>query len=521
MPSLRLITFSVLIHSMLFVAPLSAQTPGFFKDIFSDGGVSLTSYRYMDSIELLGLSAEYLATSDETTQTEVMISDEFDSNGHLLYPDGAPRFRMIYTHGGSATSHGNSLGESGRERVRAFYAGGGSYSGSCAGAFIASLHYTETGIHPPYYHIWPGRTEGTGVLNSYTGHFIPPDSPLLDYFNFGNDFFIANVRHNGGCWARENLDFPLNTEVLTRYDAHQISSEMHGKASTWAYKPDTTQGRIVITGSHPESAWDGEVLNMMQAILLYALDGVGNPKLKANLTSGETRTMDLYTEDDLPEFTRIGDKQYHHFAISIPAGTPELSIELEAEEGFDFNLYANPGTYAFAGIAQYVSQSDSAHHILNIYPEASATWYIGIECATTIDNIYHTYSGQTEVLNGVAYSITASWDTSGAVGLSELIDLPSRFELHPNFPNPFNPSTTFNFELPNDGWVNLVVYDVNGREIATLVDDQKIKGSHAVNWLAYDQHGMPLRAGIYLYELKFTDLLSRRFHEVRKFTVLK
>ena len=514
----RVISSSAVLATLMFSTTLFSQTPGYFKDIFSDGGVNLTSNMYMDAIELLGLSVEYFATSDVVTQTEVMISDEMDTNGHLLYPDGAPRFRMIYTHGGTAGNHGYSLGEIGRDRVRTFYANGGSYAGSCAGAYIASLHYEETWLHPPYYHIWPGRTHSTGILDSYTGHHIPADSPLLDYFDFGNDFYVANVRHNGGCWARENLDFPSNTEVLTRYDAHQLSLDMHQKASTWAYKPDTTQGRIVVTGSHPETAWAGERLNMMQAILLYALDGVGNPTVKASLENGESRTMDLYAEDSLPAYTRIGDKQYHHFTISLPPGTSDLNIELDVEAGFAFNLYANPGSFAFEDSALYESLNGGTNHILNISPEESGLWFIGVECATTVDDFYYSYSGQTEVLNGVGYDITATWNT---VGVDGRMASPSSFALYPNYPNPFNPSTSINYELPDAGWVSLVVYDMNGRETARIIDEPAIGGSHSVTWLAQDQYGKSLEAGIYLYEMNFTGSRGEQFREVRKFTLLK
>lgn len=472
----------------------------------------------MDAPELLGLSVEYLGTSDEDVQTEVMISNEFDTNGHLLYPDGSPRFRMIYTNGGSSTGHGSSLGEVGRNRVRNFYARGGSYTGSCAGAFIASLSYQESGSHAPYYHIWPGRTHTSGLLDNYTGHIIPADSPFLDYFDFGNDFLIENVRHNGGCWARENLDFPSKTEILTRYDSRHVRVEMHDKASTWAYKPDTTQGRIVVTGSHPEGAWEGEILHMMQAILLYALDGVGNPVVKASLANGEMRSMDLFTEDSLAAYTRIGDRQYHHFTVLVPPGTSDISIELNAEAGYDFNLYANPGSFAFEDSTLYTSENDGNQHVLNFTPEESGLWYIGVECATTVEDFYTIYSGQLEVLNGVAYDITATWNT---VGNTELTTLPASFELYQNYPNPFNPMTTINFDLPNSGWVSLTVFDVKGREVIKLLDDHRFGGRHSMKWFANDHQGKPIRTGLYLYEMKFNDNSGNSYREVRKLTLLR
>ncbi len=481
--------------------PATSQTPGYYKDIFSDGGVHLTHDTYLDAAENLGLSVEYLCVSDTSVQNGVMIGTSEDSNGHLLYPDGQPRFRMIYTNGGQSTNHGYSLGEVGRERVRAFYNNGGSYSGSCAGAYLACIHYNPTGTNTAYYHIWPGRTESTGLADAYTGHNITSHSPLLAYFDFGNDLYVDNVRHNGGCWANEEIDVPPRTEILLRYHT-PTRPAMNGKASTWAWKPDRTHGRVVVTGSHPEIASSGEVLNLMQAILLYALDGVGSPQLKAGLVNGETRIMDQSTEDTIPEFTRIGDRQYHHFSIDIPEGEQQLLIELEAETGFDFNLYANPGSFAFENEAQFVSTSEGEMHTLDITTQTSGTWYIGVECATTVDDFYYMYSGLTEVLNGVAYHITATWDTVEVVGVAELAGSPPGFEMYPNYPNPFNPSTTIRYELSEQTSVALEVYDVSGGLVASLVNEDQAAGKYQVQWSGTDNYGGRVNAGLYFCRIR-------------------
>ena len=146
--------FSFLVILCGFTVHLQSATPGFYKDLFMDGGKELTSRTSLPAAVSLDLSMEYLATDDQTIQTKIMIGNDYDENGILLYPDGAPRFRLIYTNGGSATGHGNSLGEQGRQRVRSFYYNGGSYSGSCAGAFIVSVSYMVSGTYEPYYHIW-------------------------------------------------------------------------------------------------------------------------------------------------------------------------------------------------------------------------------------------------------------------------------------------------------------------------------------------------------------------------------
>ena len=79
---------------------------------------------------------------------------------------------------------------------------------------------------------------------------------------------------------------------------------------------------------------------------------------------------------------------------------------------------------------------------------------------------------------------------------SEEGGVPERFFLAQNYPNPFNPSTEIRFDLPEAAEVQLVVYDVTGREVAQLVDQPMDAGIHAVTW---DASGLP--SGTYLYRL--------------------
>jgi hypothetical protein len=67
------------------------------------------------------------------------------------------------------------------------------------------------------------------------------------------------------------------------------------------------------------------------------------------------------------------------------------------------------------------------------------------------------------------------------------------------YPNPFNPSTTFRYQLVEDAHVSLTVYDIMGREIATLVQAQQSAGYHSAQWDGKDSDGKQLSSGIYLY----------------------
>ena len=88
---------------------------------------------------------------------------------------------------------------------------------------------------------------------------------------------------------------------------------------------------------------------------------------------------------------------------------------------------------------------------------------------------------------------------------------PQGYALHPNYPNPFNPATTIQFAIGKQSMVKLKVFDILGKEIATLVNQELIPGTHKVIFEAND-----LPSGFYFYRLE-TD----GFAKTRGLTLLK
>jgi hypothetical protein len=80
--------------------------------------------------------------------------------------------------------------------------------------------------------------------------------------------------------------------------------------------------------------------------------------------------------------------------------------------------------------------------------------------------------------------------------------VPKNFMLYQNYPNPFNPSTTITYEIPKAGLVQLKIYDILGREIATLVNENQSAGKHSILFNTQAVNN-PLASGIYFYRLKF------------------
>jgi len=81
-------------------------------------------------------------------------------------------------------------------------------------------------------------------------------------------------------------------------------------------------------------------------------------------------------------------------------------------------------------------------------------------------------------------------------------NLPSAFELQQNFPNPFNPETVISYTLQHVGQVSVTVYNLLGRQIATLVDERQNAGTYSLTWDGRDHDGRPVASGVYFYQLK-------------------
>ena len=386
----------------------------YYKDVFMDGGIKLTSRKTLPACDKLGLSLEFFTAAvevpaDSAAQKALFWGSDEDYNGILLFPDGEPRFRLFYSNGGKSLEHGASLEAPGRNAVRKFNHAGGSYLGSCAGAFLAAARRNGN-YEPRYYCLWPGNNTSSGLSDSYTGMFVDEGSPLLNYYDFGGDNHVDNVYHNGGCYATDL--FP-GTETLARYD--MPGRAMHGQTSIWAWKGSAYAGRVILCGSHPEGVTEGERLDLMAAMMRYAIDGRGIARIKSELKNGDTYVCDRQTPDGDPTHTRIGDGQCHHYIVAIPRNAGNIRFRLEYAGDYEINLMAKKDSFAFDADADYKSTGTSNVKELEFDSLAGGLWYIGVHNTsrpevTTGDNGYCKYSGRTELLNGLEYTISVNWD---------------------------------------------------------------------------------------------------------------
>ena len=103
-----------------------------------------------------------------------------------------------------------------------------------------------------------------------------------------------------------------------------------------------------------------------------------------------------------------------------------------------------------------------------------------------------------------------------ALVIAENNVVPELYTLHQNYPNPFNPVTTLRYDLPEDALVNIIIYDMMGRQIKTLINEHQTAGYRSLQWNATNNVGSPLSAGIYLYMIQAGD-----FMQTKKMVLLK
>jgi len=118
-----------------------------------------------------------------------------------------------------------------------------------------------------------------------------------------------------------------------------------------------------------------------------------------------------------------------------------------------------------------------------------------------------TVPGNSELMVRVGMEILGSINTNV---------LPVVYRLHQNYPNPFNPTTSIDYDLPEQSHVRILVYDMLGRQVKTLINKTQVPGYMSINWDATNDLGEPVSAGVYIYTIE-----ASSFRQTRKMILLK
>ncbi len=169
---------------------------------------------------------------------------------------------------------------------------------------------------------------------------------------------------------------------------------------------------------------------------------------------------DFVTQEETATMTWDLNELPAHISMTLTDNTTNSTIDLTQQSELTFTTAAK-GSFLSSGT-----------EAIPVYPE--------------LGNSYFTVT--------ISYS---EMDTDNEEGI-----MPIQYALHQNYPNPFNPITTLRYELPENGLVNITIYDMLGRKVKTLVNQTQDAGYRSVVWDATNDNGKPVSAGIYLYQIQ-------------------
>jgi hypothetical protein len=145
--------------------------------------------------------------------------------------------------------------------------------------------------------------------------------------------------------------------------------------------------------------------------------------------------------------------------------------------------------------------------------------HFGLASASVIDSIKVEWpSGTTQFFTGIQVNQVIRIDeTAGIIGIIKTGNsVPERFTLYQNYPNPFNPETILRFEVPASSMVKLIIYDILGRQIQTLVNEELSAGTFEVRW-----DGSTHSSGVYYYRLTVSGRQHSDYYETKKMILVR
>jgi hypothetical protein len=202
--------------------------------------------------------------------------------------------------------------------------------------------------------------------------------------------------------------------------------------------------------------------------------------LTNGLGGGSTTAFIVRTTDGGATYSGVG---------SIPTGSGNIT----GLEGTGSDYWALRGNHVFRS-------TNNGDNWTQDYTGTTALWDIDFAIATGCPQGWAV---------GATGTIVRMINITGIPGVNNQV--PSSYNLQQNYPNPFNPATKISFSLPKAGIVKLVVFDILGREVATIVNDYRPAGNYSVDFNAAN-----ISSGIYFYTLK-----SGGFTDTKKMVLMK
>jgi hypothetical protein len=292
--------------------------------------------------------------------------------------------------------------------------------------------------------------------------------------------------------------------------------------------PEDQGGRVYI--DFQKSFFDADTLSRVEGYQVERMDDVGWVSIGTyNANGADSYIIEVNTlidssnsTDGMTIFRVIANMDEGNFASvpdsgysvdNIDPGIPEGVLALSGENEIVLTWYPNDDEdLQFYGIYKSI-ESGFDPDTMDTYSYATEdTVFMDTLVALGITYYYRLsafdYHGNE---SGYAEQVEATF-----LNTEDELLVPTEFALHQNYPNPFNPVTTLRYDLPENDHVTIIIYDMLGRQVKTLMDQTQDAGYRSIIWDATNDYGNPVSAGIYLYQIQ-----AGEYMQTKKMVLLK
>ncbi|MBU2493587.1 MAG: T9SS type A sorting domain-containing protein [Bacteroidetes bacterium] len=416
----------------------------------------------------------FRTTSDESGDIDLYIYDV----------DGTHQIAIYDTSTGiNESTHKNNL-KAGTYFLKLWqYSGYGSYTLQCIFEPIDKINDQENNDTPENALALSPNTTITGHL----GYYYNNETDTFDWYKI--------VTPSDG-------KLVITTNSSSTLDIDLYMYDQNGEHQIAGY--DISTGQIEAT--HRNNLMAGTYY-----VKLYSYSGYGSYELICNYTANEIlNDLEPNNEFAAAETMNLEEFSYGHigyyfegstdiddyYIFTISTALDSLFIRMSCDSTADPDIYLydasqngyGSSTATGTGIPELIIKSNVQQ----------GTYYFKV----------HNYSGYG------GYSFKASSTRTGVVSVEAADNqnvLPVEYNLYQNYPNPFNPETSIQFDIPESGFVTLKIYDILGKEIKTLVNNNLNPGIHNVKF-----DGTGISSGMYIYKLT-----ASNFTSIKKMLLIK
>jgi choice-of-anchor B domain-containing protein len=365
------------------------------------------------------------------------------------------------------------------------------------------------------------------AIYSGGGVFIADARNKANVQTIGQIAYTGSGTHNS--WVTKDRRYLITTDEigtitpkqLQVWDISNLPTIPTARSSAFTVNPNVTVHNVTVRGDYAYSVWYSG-----QGIQIVNVSNPLSPTLAAGYAISGSTALDWGIYPYFPSGKIvIGDGTNGLWVFRFSGLAPRVPVNLLAPtNGAHVNSSA-PITFRWTKTAD-LNKDPHYYEVRVSGPGIDTTWNAS-DSITTLSAFSRLQAGQTYTWRVTArdeWNTTPSPQTNqfvydGSTGVAEQSDIPNVFSLEQNYPNPFNPTTVIRYSFPDDVGrngiptyhVTLKVFDVLGREVATLVNEHKEPGKYQVQFAASQ-----LGSGVYFYTLK-----AGGFTSTRKLLIMK